>query len=173
MIGRGADDRQAERHVDRLLEVQRLDRDQRLVVIHAQRRIIVGARAGVEHGVGGVGAGHPPALGRERGDRRLDDLDFLAAELAAFAGMRVEAGDREPRLGDAEVALQPAQCRAAARFDQRRWSAARTLRASGTCVVTGTVRSVGPASIITTFPGATPQRSATNSVWPGCWKPIA
>ena len=25
---------------------------------------------------------------RERGDRRLDDLDLLAAERAAFAGMR-------------------------------------------------------------------------------------
>ena len=45
--------------------------------------------------------------------------------------------------------------------------------ASGRWVVTGTVRSVGPASIITTFPGETPHRSATNSVWPGCEKPIA
>ena len=43
---------------------------------------------------------------------------------------------------------------------------------SGRCVVTGTVRSVGPASIITTLPGEMPQRSATNSVWPGCWKPM-
>ena len=68
----------------------------------------------MEHRVGRVRAGDPPALGGKRGDRRLDDLDFLASELAAFAGMRIEAGDREPRLGNAEVALQSAQCRASA-----------------------------------------------------------
>ena len=44
--------------------------------------------------------------------------------------------------------------------------------ASGTWVVTGTVRSVGPASIIATLAGDTPQRSATNSVWPGWAKPM-
>jgi hypothetical protein len=43
---------------------------------------------------------------------------------------------------------------------------------TGTCasavwIVTGTVRNVGPASIITTLPPETPQRSAMNSVWPG------
>ena len=153
--------------------MQRLDRDQRLVVVHAQRRVIIGPAPGVEHGVGGVGAAHPPAFRGERGDRRLDDLDLLAAERAALAGMRVEAGDGEPRLGDAEIALKAAQRRAAARFDQRSRELSPTRRASGRWVVTGTVRSVGPASIIATLPGATPQRSATNSVWPGCWKPIA
>ena len=51
-------------------------------------------------------------------------------------------------------------------------SSSRT-RASGTWVVTQTVRSAGPASIIATFSGATPQRSATNSVWPEWVKPIA
>src|SRR3546814_4704265 len=53
MVGRGAHDRQAQRDVDAVVEVQRLDRDQRLVVIHAQRRVIGLARAGVEHAVGG------------------------------------------------------------------------------------------------------------------------
>ena len=33
--------------------------------------------------------------------------------------MRVEPGDREPRLRDPEVALEPAKRRPAARFDQR------------------------------------------------------
>ena len=36
--------------------------------------------------------------------------------------------------------------------------------AKGICVVTGTTRNVGPASIMTALSGATPQRSATNSV---------
>jgi hypothetical protein len=85
--------------------------------------------------------------------------------------MRIEPGDRQPRLGDPEIALQAAQAPPAARFDQR--ASAPATSASGMWVVTGTVRSVGPASIIATLPGDTPQRSATNSVWPGCWKPIA
>src|SRR6476659_3722612 len=42
MVGRGADDRQPERYVDRILEVERLDRDQSLVVVHAQRRVVIG-----------------------------------------------------------------------------------------------------------------------------------
>ena len=81
--------------------------------------------------------------------------------------MRIEARDREPRLGNPEVPLQPAQRRPPARFDQRAASGCRVTSQSGRWVVTGTVRSVGPASIITTLPGETPQRSATNSVWPG------
>jgi hypothetical protein len=89
---------------------------------------------------------------RKRGDRRLDDLDLLAAEQAAFAGMRIEPGNRQPRLGDSEIALEPAQRRPPARFDQAGGERAGT-SASGTWVVTGTVRSVGPASIIATLPG--------------------
>ena len=38
VIGRGAHERQAERDVDGVLERERLDRDQRLVVIHADAR---------------------------------------------------------------------------------------------------------------------------------------
>ena len=38
--------------------------------------------------------------------RRLDDLDFLAAEQSAFAGVRVEATHRDLRHCDAE----PLQC---------------------------------------------------------------
>ena len=64
----------------------------------------------------------------------------------------IEPGDREPRLGDAEIALQAAQRRAPARFDQRGRSGCSATSASGTWVVTGTVRSVGPASIIATLP---------------------
>ncbi len=45
--------------------------------------------------------------------------------------------------------------------------------ASGSWIVIGTTRSVGPASIITAFSRATPHRSATNSVCPGWRKPIA
>ena len=97
--------------------MQRLDGDQRLVVVHAQRRVIIGAHPGMEHGVGGVGAGDPPAFGRKRRDRRLDDIDFFASKLAPFTRMRVETRYRQPRLVDAEVALQPTKRGAAARLD--------------------------------------------------------
>ena len=43
---------------------------------------------------------------------------------------------------------------------------------SASAVVTGTVRSVGPASIITTLAPEMPHRSATNSVCPGWLKPM-
>ena len=44
VVGRGAHERQAERDVDRVVERQRLDRDQRLVVIHAERGVVGLAR---------------------------------------------------------------------------------------------------------------------------------
>ena len=53
VIGRGADERQSQRDVDGVLEGDGLDRDQRLIVIHADRAVIGFARGFVEHGVGG------------------------------------------------------------------------------------------------------------------------
>ena len=44
MVGRGAHEVEAERHVDPALEVDGLDRDQRLVVVHADRGVVAGAR---------------------------------------------------------------------------------------------------------------------------------
>jgi hypothetical protein len=45
-------------------------------------------------------------LGAEPGDGRGDDLDLLAAERAALAGVRVQRGHRQSGALDAEVALQ-------------------------------------------------------------------
>ncbi len=118
MIGGGADDWQAEGDVDRVLEVQRLDRNQRLVVIHAKRGVIVGAGRGVEQGVGRVGAADSPALGCQRGDRRLDNLDLFLAKRATLTTVGIETSHREARLSKPEIALQAAQHGAAARFDQ-------------------------------------------------------
>ena len=114
MVGGGPDDRQAERDVDRILEVERLDRDQRLVVIHAQRRIVIGARAVVEHRVGRVRPGHSPTLRRESGDRRSDDFELFPAELPTFTSVGVEPGHRESRLSDPKMPLKAAECRSAA-----------------------------------------------------------
>ena len=61
----------------------------------------------VKHRVGPERAGDREAVGRRGIDRRLDDVDLLAPEQPAFAGVRVEAADRDPRRGDAH-ALQRA-----------------------------------------------------------------
>jgi hypothetical protein len=36
-------------------------------------------------------------------DGRPDDVDLLAAEMAAFARMRIESGDSDPRSGKSET----------------------------------------------------------------------
>ena len=70
------------------------------------------ASAGVEHSVRWVGTRHAPALRCQRRDRRLDDLDLLTAELPGLPRMGVEPRDRQPGLGDAEIALQSTKRRA-------------------------------------------------------------
>src|SRR5437762_7931351 len=40
VIGRGADEREAQAHIDAATKIERLDRDQRLVVIHAEDRVV-------------------------------------------------------------------------------------------------------------------------------------
>ena len=77
-------------------------------------------------------------------------LDLLAAERAVLAGMGIEAGDRDPRR---------ARCRTGAAARGSRRAPLATISStvsrpgtsrSGTWVVTGTTRRVGPASIIAT-----------------------
>ena len=48
MVGGSADDRQAERDVDAFLEMQRLQWDQGLVVVHAQSAVVARPGLGVE-----------------------------------------------------------------------------------------------------------------------------
>src|SRR5678815_3584629 len=52
VIGRRAHDRQPERDVDRLVEVDELDRDQALVVIHRDERVVAAVTGVAERGVG-------------------------------------------------------------------------------------------------------------------------
>ena len=106
VVRRGADERQSQRDVDGVLERNRLDRDQRLVVIHADGAVIGVARRGVEHGIRRQGSPGVDAFGAQRLNGRCDDVDVFAAERAVFAGMRVEARYRKPRPGKAEMRLQ-------------------------------------------------------------------
>ena len=86
---------------------QRLDRDQRLVVVHAQaphRSPPGGARGTWCRPAAGRARRCPPRAAASTAGR--DDPPLLVAHRAALAGMRVEAGDRQPRTRDAEVAAQ-------------------------------------------------------------------
>ena len=64
MVGRGANEGQAQADIDAAVEVQRLHRDQRLVMIHAEDGVIGGAGLGMEGGVGGERTQHIEALRR-------------------------------------------------------------------------------------------------------------
>ena len=104
VIGRGAHERQAERDVDAAVEGQRLERDQRLVVVHGDGGVVGAARLGVEQGVGGMRTGHGQTLGGKLGHGGSDHVHLLAADQAAFAGVRIEPRHGDARPGDAEVA---------------------------------------------------------------------
>ena len=106
MVGRGADEGQAESDIDAVVERQRLDRDQRLIVIHPDGAIVARAGGGVEHGVGGQRAAHVDAFAAQRRDRRCDDVAVLKAERAVLAGMRVEPGHRDARMRDGEAGFE-------------------------------------------------------------------
>jgi hypothetical protein len=67
-------------------------------------------RLGVEHGVGRQGADDVEAFFANMLDCGYEQVDFFAAHIAAFAGMRVETGNRQTRIGDTEIALQPFGC---------------------------------------------------------------
>ena len=96
-----------------------------------------------------VGPAHSPTLGRQGRDGGFDDVDLFASKRAALTGVRIERSDREPRIRD-PVALQPLNA------ERPRDLISAEVRVPATCasgkwVVTGTVRSVGPASIIATL----------------------
>ena len=78
VIRRGADERQAERDVDGVVERQRLDRDQRLIVIHAERAVVGLARGRVEHRVGGQRPARVDALGRSVSTAGATIVDVFA-----------------------------------------------------------------------------------------------
>ncbi len=168
VIGRGADEGQAKGDVDAPVEIQRLDRDQRLIVIHADRRVIAAARA--RRGTwcrrtAGRQGRSPRRAARSSSGR--DQVDFFAAHRAAFAGMGVEARHGEARC---------AQCR------NRGCSPSRVMRivsrpassavsAPGTSAQRDVDRHRHHAQVVrrpaSSPPAPPPPDAARYSVWPG------
>src|SRR5690606_28051522 len=94
--------------VDAAIEGQRLDRDQRLIMVHRYRGIVGLPGCLVKHRVCRARAADVYPERTQLGDCRGDDLLILAAETAIFSRMGVEAGNPDAWIGDAEIALQGA-----------------------------------------------------------------
>src|SRR4051812_48717852 len=106
VIDRCADERQAERDVHAAAEARVLQHRQSLVVVHGEHRICRAQPLRYEERVGG---NRPPgidALAHRLGDGGRDHLDVLAAKMARFAAMGIEAGDQDAGLGKAKAALE-------------------------------------------------------------------
>ena len=86
--------------------MQGLERRERLIVIAAEQRVILIADARCEERVGGNRPVDDDAVLRKLCDGRRHDALFLAAKLAAFAGVRVEPREREARRVDFHRWLQ-------------------------------------------------------------------
>ena len=80
--------------------------------------------------VGGQRAARIDAVGDEPLDRGRNDRAVLLAERAVLAGVRIEAGDREPRPRDAEALGKIARHDAAGLEDQSRRQPLRHLLAA-------------------------------------------
>ena len=99
----------------------------------------------------------------------------LAPERAAFARMRVEPGERQPRRGDSEPLSRSCATMRAVRTMRSVVRAAAT-SARGICTVTGTTAIASLQSIMTGCGAGSPgraARAARYSVWPGWRKPAA
>jgi len=119
VIRRRPYDRETQRDVHSILEVQGLQGDESLIVIHAERCVVSSASRRMEHGVCGVRPRDAPALGAKRSNSRLDKVNFFAAQCPAFARVRIETRDRQCRVGDSKVALESTKSCPTASLDER------------------------------------------------------
>ena len=103
MVDRRTDDRQAQGHVDCSAEAFVLEYRQALVVVHRQHRVAVLQIFGGKQGIGRQRPAQVHAFGAQAGQGRLDDVDFLAAQVAALARVRVKATHQYARVGNAEL----------------------------------------------------------------------
>src|SRR5690606_28758072 len=78
--------------------------DLSLVMVHGQDGVEGAGPGAQEDGIGWEGSVGGDAAGLGLLDGRGDDVDLLAAEVAAIAGVRVEAGDGDARPGEAGLA---------------------------------------------------------------------
>ena len=143
-----------------------LERDQRLIVIHADRRVVGYPRTAQEQGVRRMRAVDRHAEAFSRSHRGGDDLDLLLPERAASPAWGLGAATDSRGLPDPEVPAQRPRRHHRGIGRSRRWSAPAPHRPSDRWTVTGTTLSspASTASMIGAFLGA--RRSARNSCDP-------
>nr|GEU28139.1 2-octaprenyl-6-methoxyphenol hydroxylase, putative [Tanacetum cinerariifolium] len=108
VVDRGADQGQAQGDVDAVAERGEFQHRQALVVVHGQHAVGVHQVLGLEQGVGRIRTGNIDAARARRVQRRRDGVDFLAAQVAALARMRVQAAHQDARRCQAELGLEVA-----------------------------------------------------------------
>ena len=86
----GADDRQAQGHIDGAVEADGLERDVPLVVVHRHDGVVGAGQGMMKQGVVGERTGDVDALTAAIVDGRADDRLLLIAEEPVLAGVRVE-----------------------------------------------------------------------------------
>src|ERR1700694_5855267 len=106
MVDRGADERQAKRHGHAAPEPRVFEHRKALVVVHGERAIGCVQPLRHEPRVRGDRAARRNPRGRRSGNRRRDDLDVLAPEVARFSAVRIEPGDQNARPSDAKTRAQ-------------------------------------------------------------------
>ena len=102
MIDGGANNGQAQRDIDRMAKAGVLQNRQALVVVHRKDCVLVAGRRRKRRICRQRSANAHSRAGQFANDRGDDGL-VLSAEMAAFAGMRVEAADDDLRVVDTET----------------------------------------------------------------------
>ncbi len=113
-------DRKPDRHIHALLEASRLEGNHPLVVVEGDERIVPFLLPFVKHCVRGERAVDEAPLRAERLESGDDRRALLRSEDPAVPGVRVERGDRDSRVLDAEELPESAFGDAHARRDPLR-----------------------------------------------------
>ena len=105
VVGARADKWQAKRDIYSFVEGMEFERDEALIVIHAQHSVELAFDGAVENGIRRKRA-LEIAVALQVCDGRHDDFYFLEAEIAVFASMGIETGDGDARFGNSSGAQE-------------------------------------------------------------------
>src|SRR4051812_40951629 len=83
-----------------------LERDQALIVVHANDGIVLAARGVMKQTIRRQWTFRGDAFASRHLYRRSDDLDLFSAENTLFTRMRVQRRHRYARSGDGEILFQ-------------------------------------------------------------------
>ena len=93
MVDRRPDDRQPQRHVDRLAERRHFDRNQTLIVIAGNHHVELASQRAQEDRVARKRAGHIDARSRAPQHSRFQHVRLFPSKQAVLSRMRVQSGE--------------------------------------------------------------------------------